>query len=159
MKNMSWHEYFMKMATLVASKSKDRSTKVGAVLVGEGNAVLGVGYNGMVRNINDNLDIRHERPQKYSWFEHSERNCIYNAARHGVKVGGAKLYISGHGTPCADCARAIIQSGIVEIITLYGKFDGKGALWEENMKISLEMLKEAGVKITWLDDDFNEIAV
>ena len=156
---MSWHEYFMKMAALVASKSKDRSTKCGAVLVGEGNSVLGVGYNGFPRGVDDDVEERHTRPTKYLYTEHGERNCIFNAAKDGIKTGGAKMYMSGKGLSCADCTRAIIQAGIVEVITGYGKFEGKGDLWEESMKASEIMFKEAGIKITLLDENFNPVTV
>jgi dCMP deaminase len=154
---VNWNEYFMKIAGVVSEKSKDRSTKVGSVLVGKGNAILGVGYNGFPRMINDEIEERHARPQKYNFSEHAERNCIYNAARHGIRTELARLYISGNGRPCADCARAIIQSGIVEVITMSGKFEGKGALWEESCKIGEEMLREAGVKVSLLDENFCEI--
>ena len=150
----SWHQYFMEMALLVSSKSKDRSTRVGAILVGEGNIVLGVGYNGFPRGVNDNAEDRHERPDKYLWTEHAERNAIFSAARHGVKVGGSKIYVSGRGFPCAECARAIIQTGIVEVITCEGTFEGKGSLWERSMVVSGIMLMEAKVKITFLDEKF-----
>jgi len=154
-----WDEFFYTLANTVANKSKDRGTKVGCVLVGDGNAVLGVGYNGFPRKINDLVEARHERPIKYYFAEHSERNCIYNAARSGIKTLDTKLYISGKGQPCADCARAIIQSGIVEVITGFGKFEGKGGLWEESCKVGEEMLLEAGVKIVTLDILFNRCII
>lgn len=152
---LSWHQYFMEMAALVARKSKDRSTKVGAVLVGEGNTVLGVGYNGMPRKVNELYQERHLRPVKLLVTEHAERNCIYNAARHGIKTSGARMYISGNGHPCSDCARGIIQSGIVEIITGCGEFEGKGD-WKQSIEIAEQMFKEAGVKLTFLDENFKE---
>jgi len=148
---MNWDEYFMNMAELVASKSKDRSTKVGAVLVSDHQAVLSVGYNGFPRDVDDDIEERHERPKKYLWTEHAERNAIYNAAFNGVKTEGKILYISGNGTPCSDCARGIIQSGIGEVITFKGKFEGAGSLWEESCKEGAQMLKEAGVKMIFLE--------
>ena len=155
----SWHEYFMGMAKYAATKSKDRSTKVGAVLVSDNNRVLGIGFNGFPRGVNDNVEVRHDRPLKYLITEHAERNCIYSAACHGVKTGGTKIYISGNGLPCADCARAIIQSGVTEVITFMGKFEGKGSQWEESIKASEMMLQEAGIKLTLLDKNFEVAAI
>jgi len=151
---ISWDEYFMTMTQLVASKSKDRSTKVGSVLTNKHHSVLGIGYNGFPRGVNDDIEERHERPLKYLITEHSERNCIYNAAFNGIRTEGTILYISGHGTPCADCARAIIQSGISEVVTFKGKFEGTGSLWEESCKVGAEMLKESNVKMTFLNASY-----
>ena len=155
---MNWHEYFIGIAELVKEKSKDRSTKVGAVLVDKDNGVLGVGYNGFPRGVNDNIDKRHKKSVKYFFTEHAERNAIYNAVRNGVKLDGSKLYISGKGGSCADCARAIIQSGIKEVIYIKGKFEGKGS-WTKSINIAEEMLEEAGVKISLLSDKFEVIEV
>jgi len=104
----------MKMAYLVASKSKDRSMKCGCVLVGDGHSLLSTGYNGFPRLCNDKIESRYERPEKYAWTEHAERNSIYNAARNGVKLLNSTAYITGF--PCVDCARAIVQSGVEEIV-------------------------------------------
>ena len=144
-------EYFMKMAEHVRSKSKDRSTQVGAVIVGEGNVVLSVGYNGFCRKINDDIDSRHERPAKYMWTEHAERNAIYSAARHGIKLAGSTIYITGGGLACADCARAIIQAGIKEAVGMVGKFEGVGS-WEKSCKVGEKMMLEAGVKLAFLNE-------
>jgi dCMP deaminase len=145
---MNWDEYFIKMAKLVAEKSKDRSTKVGAVIVGEANNVLSTGYNGFPRGVNDNVEERHGRPAKYKWTEHGERNAIYNASRHGIVLAGARLYLNWEPCPCTDCARAIIQSGIKEVIGPNIPFGGVGTHWSDDAKISKQMLDEAGVKRT-----------
>lgn len=150
----SWDEYFYRMAELGKLKSKDRSTKCCSVIVGPANNVLSIGFNGFPRGVDDNVESRHERPEKYLYTEHGERNAFYNAAMHGIKIGGARVYLSGGGLPCADCARAVIQCGIVEIIVMDQPFQGKGGLWEASMKASEIMLKEAGVKVTLLDQNF-----
>lgn len=105
-----WRNYYMKMAFLVASRSKDRSMKCGCVVVGEGQTVLSTGYNGIPRSCRDDIDSRYERPEKYMWTEHAERNAIYNAARNGIKLLDATAYVTAH--PCADCARGLVQAGI-----------------------------------------------
>ena len=111
MSRPSWDEYFMTMAYLVASRSTDESTHAGAVIVRPDNSVVSTGYNGPVRG-EDNPP--QTRPEKYLYFEHAERNAIFNAAKHGSSLDGCKLYVNF--VPCADCARAIVQSGIKEII-------------------------------------------
>jgi len=111
----SWDEYFMRQAELVASKSKDISTQVGAVLVRNKNA-FSIGYNGFPRGCNDNISERHERPLKYDWVVHSELNAILNAAREGFSTHGSTMYVTLH--PCKECAKAIIQAGIKEIVFL-----------------------------------------
>ena len=153
----SWDEFFYKMAEVVKLKSKDRSTQCGSVIVGTSNNVLSVGFNGFPRGVNDNVEERHGRPTKYLYTEHGERNAIYNAARHGIKLEGSRIYLSGGGLPCADCGRAIIQAGIAEVIVMNQPFEGKGSLWEESMKASETMFSEAGVKVTYMNKDFTRV--
>lgn len=143
----NWHKYFLGLAQYVSEKSKDRSTKVGAIITGPDNEIISTGYNGFPRGVDDNIDSRHERPIKYSYTEHAERNAIFNAARHGTALKGCTLYINFSLHPCPDCARAIIQSGISTVIGVKDKpFSGKGNHWLESFKISEEMFKEAGIK-------------
>lgn len=149
-----WDKFFVEMAEHVSTKSKDRSTKVGAVIVGTSHNVLSIGFNGFPRGVNDNVDARHERPAKYMYTEHAERNAIYNAARHGIRLEGATLYLNGGGLPCDDCARAVMQSGIVAVVSMDKPFEGKGGIWEEKERVSAEMFGEAGVKIIRLNPDF-----
>jgi len=89
---MNWDEYFVAIAELVCFRSKDRSTKVGAVIVGPDNEIRSTGYNSFVRGINDTIEERQQRPEKYFWFEHAERNAIYCAARHGASLKGYFFY-------------------------------------------------------------------
>jgi dCMP deaminase len=144
----SWDEYFMKIAKLVAIKSKDRSTKVGAVIVSDDRSILGTGYNGFPRGVTDDVEERQKRPTKYMFTSHAEANCITNAARNGVRVQGCKLYVASMPEPlpiCADCARAIIQSGIIEVVV--GSVTPPER-WKESVEAGIEMFKEAGVKVT-----------
>ena len=76
---MRWVEYFYNIANEVKNKSKDERTQIGAVIVGKNKEIVSTGYNSFPRGINDNLKERQERPEKYFWFEHAERNAIYNA--------------------------------------------------------------------------------
>ena len=110
-----WNKRFMEVAFLVASWSKDPSTKTGAVIVGPDKEIRSTGYNGPVRGVDDDVPERYERPTKYDFFEHAERNALYNACLTGVSVKGCVMYATH--APCVDCARAIIQAGIKTVIT------------------------------------------
>jgi dCMP deaminase len=147
---MNWKEYFRGIAHQVKLKSKDRYTQIGAVIVGSDNQIVSTGYNSFPRGIDDSLDLRQERPEKYYWFSHAETNAIVNAALNGVSTKNTKIYMSC-GIPCADCARNIINAGIVEIIVESNTVGAVGKKWEEHGKRSLEMFKEAGVEIDYYE--------
>jgi dCMP deaminase len=148
---MNWSQYFYKLAHLVAQKSKDRSTKVGAVIVGPDHEIVSTGYNGFCRGIDDTIERRHERPEKYDWTEHAERNAIYNAARRILK--GTTMHLMYAPCPCTNCTRAIIQSGIVEVVMpKHVDFPGQSPHWEHDFAVASEMLAEAGVKITYHEE-------
>jgi dCMP deaminase len=146
---MNWDEYFINIAEQVKLKSKDNNTKIGVVLVGKNNEIVSTGYNSFPRGINDDVVERQEKPEKYFWFEHAERNCIYNAARIGVSTLGTTMYMTC-GISCADCARAIISAGVEKIVLR----SGKGAMspkWQESAERSNKMFKEAGIIVEFFD--------
>jgi len=144
MSKQIWDERFFEMAKLVSSWSKDTNTQVGCVVVGPDREVRAVGYNGFPRGVDDSEQTRFERPLKYLWTECAERNAIYNSSLVGISLKGSTIYINGgHGFPCTDCARAIVQCGIK---TLVGR--------EPNMKLrryakeyreTIKMFQETGV--------------
>ena len=140
-----WDTRFMNLARHIAEWSKDRSRKVGAVVVGPANEVRALGYNGFPRGIDDDSPDRHERPEKYLWVEHAERNAIYNAARIGVSLSGCKMYLPWF--PCMDCARAIVQSGISMLIAI--EPDLSDPKWGEDFKRAILLFEEAGVAVRW----------
>lgn len=140
-----WTGRFTQLAEHVATWSKDRSRKVGCVIVGPNNEIRSTGYNGFPRGVDDDLDERHQRPAKYAWTEHAERNAIYNAARVGTPLEGCTLYGSLL-YPCAACARAIIQVGIVKIFVARPNFEDP--TYGEEFRISETMLRAASVKIS-----------
>ena len=143
----SWDVKFIGLARHVASWSKDQSTKVGCVIVGPTKDVRTLGYNGFPRNVNDDIKERHERPAKYFWTEHAERNAIYNAASTGVPLSECTAYTTLF--PCADCARAMIQSGIKTVVTYTPDWnDSKWQFGEVR-----DMLEEAGMKIICLEKE------
>ncbi|KKL71172.1 hypothetical protein LCGC14_2097570 [marine sediment metagenome] len=112
---MNWDDYFMTMVYLVSSKSKDERTHIGAVIVGLEKEIRSTGYNSFVRGLDDNVFERHQKPEKDYWFEHAERNAIYNAAKQGIILNNTIIITPG--IPCVDCLRGIIQSGIKAIFT------------------------------------------
>ncbi len=141
-----WDIRFLRLAREVATWSKDRSTQVGAVIVGEDRTPGSYGYNGFPRSIDDDREDRHERPSKYDWTEHAERNAIYNAARMGVALKGDTIYVTH--IPCADCARGIIQVGIARVVADANCMEGGFAeRWSDAAQVTKEMLGEAGIPI------------
>ena len=149
---MRWVEYFRNLAHQVKLKSKDDRTQIGAIIVGKDKEIVSTGYNSFPRGIDDFRKDRQERPEKYFWFEHGERNAIYNAARIGVSTKGCTMYLSC-GVPCSDCARGIINAGIVRIFCERGG-GAKGPKWAESAERSWMMFDEAGVEVNFYDDDF-----
>ena len=148
---MNWVDYFRSIAETVKEKSKDERTKIGAVIVGKNKEIVSTGYNSFPRGIDDWKADRQERPEKYFWFEHAERNAIYNAARIGVSTKGCTMYLTC-GIPCADCARGIINAGITRIFIVRGASGATSEKWIESAERSMEMFEEAGVNVQWYDE-------
>ena len=144
---MNWIEYFYNIAEEVKTKSKDKNTQIGAVIVGKDKEIVSTGYNSFPRGIDDERADRQEKPEKYFWFEHAERNAIYNAARIGVSTKGCTMYLTC-GIPCADCARGIINAGISKIYVRKGG-GAQSQKWLDSGERSRQMFKEAGVQIEW----------
>lgn len=138
---ISWDEYFMGVALLSAKRSKDPSTQVGACIVNNKNKIVGAGYNGLPIGCDDD-DFPWEKEgeymnTKYPYICHAELNAILNNI--GIALDGCKIYTALF--PCNECAKAIIQSGIKEVIYLSDKYEGNDVF-----KVSRLMLEKAGVK-------------
>lgn len=123
-----------------------RRPKSAAIVDGPDREIRSTGYNGLVRGVDDNKPERLERPTKYDFFEHAERNAVYNACLIGASLKGCVIYVTS--MPCPDCARAIIQSGIKMVVTYKPGFDRKCAAntWRDKLVFSEEMFKEAGIE-------------
>jgi dCMP deaminase len=142
----SWDQYFMTMAYLVASKSKDPSTKVGAVIIGPDHEIRSTGYNGLPRGLEDTLS-RYDRPIKYSIVNHAEENAILHCSRVGISAHGCTMYVPW--SPCSLCAKAIIQAGIKRVV-YHGRWPGNdnpNSDWVESIRLAQEMFKETGVEL------------
>jgi dCMP deaminase len=149
---MNWTDYFLNIAEQIKLKSKDESTQIGAVVVGKDKEILTTGYNSFPRGLRDDLPERQERPQKYFWIEHAERNAVYNAARIGVSLKESEIYLTS-GLPCADCARAIINAGIKTVYCKRVCTTKNKEKWIESQNMSLEMLGECGVDVVYYDSN------
>jgi len=144
----SWDRYFLDLATLASTRSKDRSTKVGAVIVDPKRNVVSTGYNGFPAGIDDDVEARHERPAKYLYTCHAEENAILSAARRGVAVEGCTIYATHQ--PCSRCARGIVQVGIVRVVV---PVDGCIPTMVEDLKVGGEIMGEAGVRVLVMRED------
>jgi dCMP deaminase len=146
---MHWNTYFFNFLDVIKQKSKDPSTKVGCVIVGKNNEVISTGFNGFPMKVLEKPS-RYERPVKYFYIEHAERNAVYLAARRGVPLEGSRIYLQWH--PCADCARAIIQAGIEEVWIDGSRYDPYNPTeadrrWEESISAAQDMFEEARIRI------------
>ena len=140
--NISWDEYFMGMAVLSALRSKDPSTKVGAVIVSPDNKVISIGYNGMPRQVDEeklSWNKGEGLDSKYLYVCHAEFNAILNTQMGGT-LKGATLYVTLF--PCNECAKAVIQTGIKEIVYLEDKYHDQVIF-----QASRKLLELAGVKV------------
>ena len=140
--NINWDEYFMGIALLSSLRSKDPNTKVGACIVDEDNKVVSIGYNGMPRHIDEeNLSWNKGEglDSKYLYVCHAEFNAILNT-RNGSALKNCILYVTLF--PCNECAKAIIQVGIKEVVYLDNKYEN-----QITKKKKKKMLELAGIKL------------
>lgn len=149
MRSTKWNRRYLELVDHVAGWSKDQSTKIGAVLVRD-NRVIAVGFNGIPSGVEDEATDRNARPGKYLFYEHAERNVIFTAAKNGISTRGATLYTTG--IPCADCARATIQSGITSVV-VWKRGSGIESTdrWRDSIQAGGNMLREAGLVIVEVD--------
>jgi dCMP deaminase len=138
---ISWDEYFMGIALLSAGRSKDPNTQVGACIVNESNRIVSTGYNGFPVNCSDD-EYPWEREgknleTKYPYVVHAEMNAILNTRNENLD--NTRIYVTLF--PCNECAKAIIQSGIKEVIYYQNKYDGS-----DSVEAAKKMFTSAGVK-------------
>lgn len=138
-----WDQRFLDLALHLSGWSKDPSTKVGCVVVGEDREIRSTGFNGFPRGISDDQERLTDRTKKYPLICHAEENAIMHAARIGVSLKGNTAYVTW--PPCSRCARSLIQAGIQEVV--YPAVDNIPERWMEDFEISNGMLQEAGVTV------------
>ena len=149
----SWDKWFMKQVYLISERSKDPSSKVGAIIVDNFNQIVKIGYNGFPSKVNDKNEERWKKPLKLLLVAHAEANAIFFAARTGTKTENCKLYTSG--IPCCECAKAIIQSGINSVF-YHKQYQDKWneymtSDWERHEEITKTMFNESGIELTPLN--------
>ena len=155
LKQLKWDVHYMELAFMWARKSCDTSTRNGCIFVDpEDQTQLAAGYNGLPRGVEATEKRLNERPYKYYWFEHAERNAIDNAARVGVSLKGSTVYLTGY--PCASCARGLVNVGTKRLVVPEMEvFAGRGD-WKENLEIGALILHEGGVRVQRLLIDVPE---
>jgi dCMP deaminase len=142
----SWDEYYLRICQVVGARSKDPNTQLGCVIVGPAHEIRSTGYNSFPRGIRDDVPERLERPAKYLWMEHAERNAICNAARAGTATEACTIYVEI--MPCMDCARAIVQAGITQVVVSDERMAQYSSDYYDLHFSMVEVLfSEAGVKV------------
>ena len=151
--NISWDEYFMGIALLSAMRSKDPNTKVGACIVDENKKVVSIGYNGMPSGC-DESQLSWNKGEgldsKYLYVCHAEFNAILNTRNGTSALRGCTLYVSLF--PCNECTKAIIQTGIKEVVYISNKYEDT-----VGVQASKRMLLLAGIKIRHYEGRIPEI--
>ena len=135
-----WDARFMELANHVAGWSKDPSTKVGSVIVAPNRRIMSMGYNGFPRGVEDLDERLNDRPTKYAFVAHAERNALDNV---DVNVRGCTLFVTLQ--PCADCTKSIIQKGIARVVCAVDK--SKVEHYNTFTNYSLVMLQEANIQV------------
>ena len=151
---IGWDDYFMGESLLAADRSKDPSTQVGACIVSDDNRILSTGYNGFPQGCSDD-DFPWNRDEalgetKYNFVVHAELNAILNAG--GKSLVGSRIFVSLF--PCHECAKAIIQAGVKEVVYLSDKYTGT-----VSDNASRRMLSAAGVKLTKMKPSKSQIVL
>ena len=152
---ISWDEYFMGIALLSAKRSKDPSTQVGACIVNNSNKIVSLGYNGLPVGCSDDdfpwdREADDENDTKYPYVCHAELNAILN--NRSGNLENCKIYVPLF--PCNECAKAIIQSGIKEVIYLSDKY-----AQNPKFKASRRLLETAGITLKNLQTKINSITI
>lgn len=136
-----WNKRFLDLCEHVATWSKDPSTKLGSVIVDDKKRIVSVGYNGFPRGVDDRHERYDDRPTKYLFVAHAERNALDNAP---MMVDNCTMYVTLE--PCVECAKSIIQKGITRVVTYRPKREDTF-----NWDISRQMFKESGVELIYVD--------
>jgi dCMP deaminase len=147
-----WNSYFLGLAFLVSSRSKDAQTKHGTVIVDNNNIVLGTGYNSFIRGINDQ-SLPALRPNKYPFMIHSELNAILNCRVLPREAGGGRAYVTGKC--CNNCLQSLIQAGVNEIYMA----NRKGTMLEDEASLSVcnQIIEQSGIAVRVMNYDLSWI--
>lgn len=143
----NWHK-LMKEAYAVAQTSTNISTQNAAILVDDGGNVVLAAPNSFPDGVEESSERQNDKPRRYKYSVHAERNVIYLAAKKGIKTEGLTMVCPW--ATCGDCAQAIIQAGIAKLVTHCQALDRSGN-WREDIEFAFAMLREAGVGVEIFD--------
>lgn len=148
-----WNEYFLGLAFIVSSRSRDKQTKHGTVIVDNNNIILGTGYNSFIRGAND-ATLPDSRPNKYPFMIHSELNAILNCRVLPREAGGGKAYVTGKC--CNHCLQSLVQAGIKEIYMA----NRKGTMLEDEQSLLVndQIIQHSKIKVNVVDFDLSWIS-
>ncbi|KKU09763.1 MAG: Deoxycytidylate deaminase [Candidatus Woesebacteria bacterium GW2011_GWB1_45_5] len=149
-------EYITEAYKFAAVNSTDRSTQNGAILVDGSGIPVAWGANHFPRGVAETPE-RLERPTKYIYVVHAEHEAVLDAAKHGVKTEGLSMY--GNWVACNECAKSIIDSGIVKVVGHKKPYDLSPDHWKEPIKIAIGMFEEAGVLYELWEGDIGGVEV
>ena len=145
----SWDQTFMELADVIAKRSKDPSTQVGAVIVNKNRVVLSMGYNGFPRGVLDDEEIYNNRELKYKYIAHAEQNALDFAL---TSLKDCVIYVSAMpGIPCTQCTKSIIQRGLSEVVVKSKWSVDIPDRWVDDFNISKEMFMDVGIRVRSLD--------
>jgi len=140
----SWNDRFLALSSYIAQWSKDPSTVVGCVIVGNDKEIRSTGFNGLPRGIADSKERLEDRSLKYPLICHAEENAIMHAARIGVSVKDCEAFVTW--PPCARCARSLVQAGIRRVV--YPEGVKIREAWASGCQAAVDMMTEAGVEVS-----------
>lgn len=147
MQRPSWIDYFLGLAKVVSQRSHDIHTQHGCVITDKNHRILGVGYNGFPKGLNDAV-LPTNRPDKYHWMVHSEKNALANCV---VRPDGGTAYVTGQC--CNDCIISLYQEGIdtVYMINNHGT-----KLFDNEAKKRFDtFVQMSGIKIYYIDPNLS----
>jgi len=145
-----WDHRFMSMAKMASTWSKDKGTGVGAVIVDDEKKIVSVGFNGFPRGVNDDVECRHESPEKHHWTIHAERSAILEA---DIPLKGMTMYCTFF--TCSTCAQEITQKGFKRLVA--PEPDWNHPRYGEGQRIAMEMYKERGVEVEFYKSSPNRL--
>jgi dCMP deaminase len=148
----NWNDYFLGLAFIASSRSRDQETKHGTVIVDNNNIVLGTGYNSFIRGVNDQ-SLPALRPNKYPFMIHSELNAILNCRVLPREAGGGRAYVTGKC--CNNCLQSLIQAGVNEIYMA----NRKGTMLEDEASLSVynQIIEQSGIAVRVMNYDLSWI--
>jgi dCMP deaminase len=138
-----WDIRFVRIAKEVAEWSKDPSTQVGSIAV-KNRKIIATGYNGFPKGVKDAPRDLYDREMKLKLTVHAEKNMIYNAVEHGVKLEGSTVYIWGLPT-CEECWKGLVQVGVSRVVMPDIEFNG--GKWKEGCKFAKKYMEDVGIEV------------